>query len=75
MPNQTDDNQPQDLEFKCHANNAFRVLRIEGDIAVKAHGKIVALNADGIETVLYENNTDREQLVVSDTGKIFVVAA
>lgn len=66
---------PQDLELVCHANNAFRVLRIEGSIAVRSRGKIVALNSSGVETVLFENKTDREQMVVSDTNQIFVVAS
>ena len=66
---------PQDYTLQCHANNAFPVLRIEGAIAVRAHGKIVALNSSGVETVLFENTTDREQLIVADSGNIIVVAA
>ena len=67
--------EPKDFALQCHSNNAFPVLRIEGSITVRPHGKIVAMNSVGVETTLYENTSDREQMVVSDTGNIVVLAA
>jgi hypothetical protein len=65
----------KDYEIHCHANNAFPVLKIDGSITVAPHGKVSAFNSSGVETVIYENTTDREQTILPDSGKVVVFAA
>lgn len=64
-----------DTEFQVHANNAYRIMRIEGAFMIRPHGKIVALDSSGREKVLYENKTDREQILASGSGNIFIKAS